>query len=662
VKACCRSRLLPILAAWALFATPLAWGQAPPEAEGQALTAKLAELQKAVAALKAADVDPLLLADVEVYAKAVDWGLRHNEFYTPDYARQGLAGLETGLARAAELTQGEASWDQRPGRKIRGYYSAVEGSVQPYAVGLPADFDAAQERRWPVHVVLHGRGDKLNEISFINAHDNKPAAAQQTWIQLDIFGRTNNGYRWSGETDLFEALAAVKRRYRVDNKRIVLHGFSMGGAGSWHLGLHYPSLWCAVGPGAGFVDFYKYQNVSDKLPAYQDDALKIYDSIDYALNAFDVPVCTYGGELDAQLAASTNMVEAAKQLDVPIKMIIGPGVGHKFHPDSQKEFLAFLNGEMMKGRKVYPGMKELKFITYTPKYNTCEWLTVEELIEPYRPAIVQGHVDDQSVLHLKTQNVAVLQIARDVAEDIEIDGNTLPLTTAAQGLLPGVYFSRGDEWGALSYESSLGFNKNLDSRKRRNLQGPIDDAFMQPFVCVRGTGRPWSAEQAAWANWTLERFEREFDKWFRARIEIIDDTAVTDEMLSRKNLILFGDPGSNSVLAKIAKQLPVKWGEKSFSINGQEYDPATHGLSLIYPNPIVPHRYIVINSGHTFHDKEFRASNAQLYPRLGDIAVQKFEKAADGGYTESVVWADIFNSSWRLRENQKNAAAPKRAE
>src|SRR5690606_39603725 len=144
--------------------------------------------------------------------------------------------------------------------------------------------------------------------------DNKPADAEQTWIQIDVFGRTNNAYRWSGETDVFEALNAVRRLFRIDDRRIVLRGFSMGGAGAWHLGLHYPSEWCSVGPGAGFVDFYDYQKVKEKLPPFQDKTLRIYDAIDYVQNAFNVPICTYGGEQDAQLVASTKMVEAAEKL------------------------------------------------------------------------------------------------------------------------------------------------------------------------------------------------------------------------------------------------------------------------------------------------------------------------------------------------------------
>src|SRR5579864_3961231 len=100
----------------------------------------------------------------------------------------------------------------------------------------------------------------------------------------------------------------------------------------------------------------------------------------------------------------------------------------------------------------------------------------------------------------------------------------------------------------MNYSSSLALPTNVDFRKRHNLQGPIDDAFMQPFVCVRPTGTAWNAEHAAWANWTLERLVAEFDKWMRGRPPVVNDADVTQELMSSKNLILFGDPQSNSVL------------------------------------------------------------------------------------------------------------------
>lgn len=641
-----------------LLLPTLAVAQAPPAADADALKEQLAALEKQVAELRGKeDANDFLVADVAVYAKAVEWALRHEEFYKPEYVEHARLALATGLARAAELATGKYSWEGQPGRVIRGFVSAVDGSVQPYCVTLPTNFAEKKSTRWPLHVVLHGRGDQMNEIRFIAQFDNKPPEKDQSWIQLDVYGRGNNGYRWAGETDVFEALNAVKKRYLVDAKRIVLRGFSMGGAGSWHLGLHFPSLWCAVGPGAGFVDFYKYQKQTDKLPPWQDATLKIYDSVDYIGNAFDVPICTYGGENDEQLVASTSMVEAAEKLESPIKLVIGKGVGHQFTPEGYKEYLDFHLAQSANGRPSYPGRKKIRFTTYTLKYNQCEWLTVEELIRPYQPAVVEGEVGNDGMLRLTTRNVAMLALARDVASDVTIDGVTLPITNAARGLLPLVFYeSSGDSWSVVSYESSLEFNKNIDLRKRHNLQGPIDDAFTASFVCVRGTGTPLSPAHAAWADWTLDRFTKEWDKWMRGTLRIIDDTAVTDEIMADNHLILFGDPGSNAIIAKVLPRLPLKWTAEKITIEKETYDPNTHGLSLIQANPIVPRRYVVINSGHTMHEKDFRASNAWLFPRLGDIAVQKLEKT-DAGYNETTVWADIFNSAWRLSPPQPQQEA-----
>jgi len=619
-------------------------------------------LEKAVAEFAAQaeksgkKLDPQWLADIEVLAKGVEWLVRHNEFFRPNYVALGEQSLALGEGRLSELKAGRRPWENRAGTTIVGYVSQVDGSRQPYALTLPEGFQPDAPKRWPLHVKLHGRGANLNEVAFVKQHEGKKAAKGLEHIEIDVFGRTNNAYRFAGETDVFEAIADAKRRCRIDERRVTLRGFSMGGAGAWHLGLHYPSLWSSVGPGAGFVDFYDYQKVTKKLPFYQHQTLSIYDATDYAMNAFNVPICTYGGELDAQLVASTKMAAKAKTAGAEIKVIIGPKTAHRWHPESEKEFLAFHAAKSKEGRVGYPGLKHIRFITHTLKYNECEWLTIEEMLELYKPAIVEGKVGNDGILRIKTRNVAVLQIARDVTDSVEIDGTLMKLNSAADGLLPGVYYEKGKEsWHVQDYETSRSFVSNPDLRKRRNLQGPIDDAFMQPFLCVRGTGKPWVEEQDAWAKWTLGRFEQEFDKWMRGKIHAVDDSKLTEEQIKDHNIILFGDPGSNSVLAKILDRLPVKWTREAIEVNGVKYDPKSHGLSLIYPNPLNKSRYVVINSGHTFHERDFRASNAWLFPRLGDIAVQKFEKLpgkkpgeSGAGYKETIVWADLFNPSWRL--------------
>jgi dienelactone hydrolase len=646
----------------------VSFAQPPSEAEASAIRAGLSELQGAVAKLKQQKLDAKLVADVEIYAKAVEWALRHNEFYLPKppangakpktepkskYPQYALNAIRTGLARAEELTAGKPSWVVQPGKSIRAYVSRVDGSVQPYAVTLPEGVNDSSAKRWPLYVVLHGRGGDRNEIRFLDDHHNKPwpkegPLSTADFIQIDVFGRTDNAYRWAGETDVFEAMADVQRRYRIDDRRIVLWGFSMGGAGSWHLGVHHPDKWCSVGPGAGFVDYYKYQNRTEPLPPHQHAVQPVYNALEYALNAFNVPICTYGGELDKQIAASQLMVDAARAEGVEIKFLIGPKTEHKFHPDSFKEFMEFHRANVERGRPSYLQRREIRFVTYTLKYNGCDWLTIEELDEHLDRATVHAKVD-RGVVRIKTENVTALQIARDIAERVELDGDELPLSDAGGNLLPGVYYVWGGKhWSVLDYDQSRAFANNPQLHKRHNLQGPIDDAFMEPFVCVLPTAKPWHDSHAAWAKWTYERFAREFDKWFRGRVPTIKDTELTDELIADKNLILFGDPGSNAVLARVLTGLPIHWTTESLEVAGKRYDPQSHSVALIYPNPLNPQRYVVINSGHTIHDADFIGTNALLFPRLGDIAVQKFESAKPGEFTESTVWATLFDSHWKL--------------
>lgn len=646
----------------AIFTSQIAVAQPAPEDVAASLRQGLTELREEIATLRKTVRDERAIADVEVFAKGVEWCLRHQEFYAnrkkPEAPSAWIGYCEkaitTGKQRAAELKSGKPSWLKQTGSTIRGYVSRVDGSTQPYALSLPEGMDDAKPGyRFPLHVKLHGRGGTRNEVRFFNEHHGKKPQDGQDWIQLDVFGRTDNAYRWSGETDVFEAIADVSRRFRIDTRRITLWGFSMGGAGAWHLGLHHPSRWSSVGPGAGFVDFYEYQKQTEQLPSHQHRGLHIYDAVDYALNMANVPFCTYGGELDAQLIASTKMIERGKELGVDAKLLIGPGMGHKFHPDSYKEFMAFHIARSKEGRPRFPGRKQIRFITWTLKYNRCGWLTIEEMIEPYKASVAEGGLDDDGVLRLTTKNISALKIARDIADRIELDGTSLPLRSAADGLLPDVYYEQsGDGWSLLGYNDSVSFNENPGLHKRHDLQGPIDDAFMESFVCVRGTGEPWSKETQSRADATLDLFTAEFDKWLRGEVPVIADDEVTGNHITTSNLILFGDPGSNSMMAKVIDKLPVQWTKDGFVVNGQRYDPKTHQLSMIYPNPLNPRRYVVINSGHTMHEKDFRASNSWLFPKLGDIAVQKFTTSDKGSSEATTVWAEMFDSSWQLPANR----------
>ena len=193
-------------------------------------------------------------------------------------------------------------------------------------------------------------------------------------------------------------------------------------------------------------------------------------------------------------------------------------------------------------------------------------------------------------------------------------------------------------------------SRNPGVRKRPGLQGPIDDAFMGSFVCVRGTGVPLHPAAGEWSEAVLQNFRDEFAKWFRGDVRVVTDQELTQQMIAEHHLILFGDPGSNSVLARILPLMhvqPVEWNAERIRVGQREWSAAEHGLVLIHPNPLNRSKYVVLNSGHTFHERDFRASNAWLFPRLGDAAVLRLSGAA-GNAESAIQWSGIFDSGWKL--------------
>jgi hypothetical protein len=187
------------------------------------------------------------------------------------------------------------------------------------------------------------------------------------------------------------------------------------------------------------------------------------------------------------------------------------------------------------------------------------------------------------------------------------------------------------------------------------LQGPIDDAFMTPFLCVRGTGRPWHDATADHAQANLDRFRNEWSKYLRGELPIKDDVEVTPQDITDKHLILFGDPSSNSLIAHVLDGLPFTWTKDKITWNGKEYAAGEHVPVLIYPSPLSSARYVVLNSGHTFHAADFQGTNALLYPRLGDYALLKLTPGDDkkDPLAVEVRSAGLFDDFWKLIPREK---------
>src|SRR5947209_6218338 len=101
---------------------------------------KSGEIEALVKELKSKDAGADLIGDVEVYAKAGRFLLEFPELFGTQAAiDHAMTVLDQGIQRARQLQNGESPWNAGK-KQIHAYYSAMDGSVQPYANTIPDNY------------------------------------------------------------------------------------------------------------------------------------------------------------------------------------------------------------------------------------------------------------------------------------------------------------------------------------------------------------------------------------------------------------------------------------------------------------------------------------------------------------------------------------------
>lgn len=592
-----------------------------------------------------------LLPDVQIYYNAVAYSLAQDTFYRAADFKTARTLLQHGMERVKQLRADQAPWNIATGLVVRGYVSRIDGSVQPYGLVVPPSYRAGSGQKHRLDFWFHGRGDNLTELAFIAGRETRAGefTPDDTFV-LHPYGRYCNAFKFAGEVDVFEALEHARKYYAIDPDRIAARGFSMGGAAAWHIGAHHASQWVAVNPGAGFVDVKKYQKLEDKLntvPWQEQKLWNLYDALACPINLMNTTLVAYSGEEDTQKIAAEYMEQALAAEGFKMTHIIGPQTGHKYEPEAKKKVAALMDAAAAKGVNHRPS--KISFVTYTLKYNRMHWVTVDALERHWEQARVDAELLP-GVIQVKAVNVAALTLENPAptptaALKLRLNGQDVSVANASWPLhlrKAGAAWQVMDEAAFRASASTLA--------KRHDLQGPIDDAFMDRFVFVRPTGTALNEKVGAWVKDELADATLQWWRQFRGKPQIKDDTAVTDADIADSNLVLWGDPSSNKVLARIADKLPMRWDTKQVSLGGITFDADKHVLVLIYPNPLNPKRYVVLNSGFTFAETRGQ-SNAQQTPKLPDWAIVNLTVPRATRLLQGVVTAGFFDESWQVAKS-----------
>jgi hypothetical protein len=630
-------------------------GIAVPPNDAAELKNSLAQLGREIDSLRLqlqAKSDLLdLLPDVQIYFNAVHYALIYHEFFKPAEIAVARTLLKQGLERARLLREGQSPWNTATGLIARGYLSRIDGSVQPYGLVVPPSYRPGTPHRHRLDIWFHGRGETLSELNFIDGRQKSPGEfTPADAFVLHPYGRYCNANKLAGEVDLFEALAHVRKHYPVDDNRIAVRGFSMGGAACWQFAVHHAGLWAAAAPGAGFAEtpeFLKiFQNETLAPTWYEQKLWHLYDCTDYAANLFNCPVVAYSGEIDKQKQAADIMAAALSHEGISLVHVIGPQTAHKYHPAAKEEINRRIDALVAVGRNPVPA--RVRFTTWTLRYHRLLWVAIDGLDAHWERA------------KLETRNVSALTLSMPPGlcpldntrkPRVVIDGLELAGAPVLSDRSWNSHFRKiANRWTVVPSpdDGSL--------RKRPGLQGPIDDAFMDSFLMVRPT-RPHLNDQVG--AWVTKEMTHAVDHWrrqFRGDARIKNDRDLTAADIAAHNLILWGDPGSNSVLAGVLDKLPIRWNADSLQLGDKTFPSAHHVPLLIYPNPLNPKRYLVLNSGFTFREYDY-LNNARQVPKLPDFAVIDVRGPVTSRAPGQIAAAGFFGEHWQLPAPSANTGS-----
>jgi pimeloyl-ACP methyl ester carboxylesterase len=611
-----------------------------------ALTAGVEALGKDLATLRD-DLrgKPELLAElpsVEIFHKAVDWALRYDEFFDAKQFAVARDQLLQGHARAAALRKGEVPWNSATGLIVRAYRSEIDGSVQPYGLIVPPDWKPADKSPRRLDFWCHGRNEKLSELAFVADRQSKegefvPPGA----FVLHLYGRYCNANKFAGERDLFEALADAEKHYPIDRSRLVVRGFSMGGAAVWQFATHHSGLWAAASPGAGFAETAEFFNVfaegKTPPPWWEQVLWRWYDCTTMAANLVNVPTVAYSGEIDKQKQAADIMVRYATQEGLAFSHIIGPETAHKYHPDAKPVIEKFVEVA-----------QKVRLTTHSLLYPQAEWVYLHALEKSWERADVEAEFTGDNKLAVKTKNVAELSLFlgdRLGPGPFQFTIDTQKVTKTGPLKYVTARKDRAGKWQAVESETPEQAAAKAP-RKQYGTFGPIDHGMMSRFIFVKPTGQPLNEVVGAWTKSELAHATEFWRKVFRGDAPMKDDRDVNESDVRDVNLVLWGDPSSNAVLAKILPKLPLKWDGQTLEFRGYKLDAAYHAPVLIFPNPLNPQKYVVLNSGVTFREQAL-LNNSDQTPKLPDWAIIDLRTPPGPQWPGLVFDAGFFDEQWR---------------
>jgi predicted peptidase len=192
-----------------------------------------------------------------------------------------------------------------------------------YLLFLPKGYDPKGTKKWPLMLFLHGAGERGTDVWKVAVHGPpKQVTSNPDFPFILVSPQCPDDRIWSND-DLLVLLEEMTRKHSVDESRVYLTGLSMGGYGTWSLGLAHPEKFAAIAPICGGGDMISVLLAGrDRGPALKSLGV-------WAFHGGKDPV--------VPVEESERMIGALKKAGVKdVKLTVYPEAGHDSWTETYK--------------------------------------------------------------------------------------------------------------------------------------------------------------------------------------------------------------------------------------------------------------------------------------------------------------------------------------
>ncbi len=507
---------------------------------------------------------------------------------------------------AEALAKGEDPYKDRTGLLVKAYRSEADDTLQPYALYVPKTYDP--KKAYPLLVSLHGAtsnhllnrrrvfglGNRPGESDYEAIRNEDVAFPDVDFIVLTPYGRGEvAGYNGLAEQDVLRAMDDVQRAYNVDKDRVYLTGLSMGGGGTWHLGLRYPDRFAAIVPVCAVGDLSLFP-FTQRASAADRALFDLTGPTSIAENAANLQVFIFHGDQDpaVDVEHSRRMVARYRELGFfgkNVRYFELPGVNHFAWDFAYRD--ASLFGRLSAIRR-NPFPDRVVYSTFSPRFNQAYWVRIDRLDRGLKLARIEA-TRRARLFEVKTDNLSAFSlllgpplVPRGMPLEVKVNGEAV--------------------WRGVPTAATLSFAKGRSGRwvlkpwvgpavgppdHAESTFGSVSLAQSSAHVYVYGTAGD------AETNGAARKAAEAFADWgpnVRARFAVVADTEVTPALMASRNLVLVGNAAVNRVVASLSEKLPVRQDAESTFAAGRRVAGPDASFRLHYPNPSASGRYVLV--------------------------------------------------------------------